>query len=136
MANQAVGARDQAQRATGPSIPGLRGILPGIRLSFLTGEQAPVKIRFPFKVRIDQLRSQVVRDLSDTNPGTITPASSEGNMANGVVSHSASSAIGGEEESNPTTNRIIRKDTNLTLTPAKTKVGGKVQVTVLYTRMA
>ena len=122
--------------ATGPSIPGLKEILPGIRLSFLTGEQGSVKIRFPFKVRIDQIRSQVVKALSDTNVGTVSLFSSDGAMANGVISHALSAALGNEKVANPTTNRIIDKDTDLTLTPAKVKVGGKVQVTIHYTRMA
>ena len=136
MANQAVGARDQAQRSVGPSAPGLREVLPGLRLSFETGEQGSVKIRFPFKVRIDQIRSQVVKALSDTNVGTVTLHSSDGAMANGVISHALSAALGNEKVANPTTNRIIDKDTDLTLLPAKVKVGGKVQVTIQYTRMA
>ena len=136
MANQAVGARDQAQRSVGPSAPGLRDILPGIRLSFQTGEQGAVKINFPFRVRIDHARSQVVRALAVANPGTVTMSNKDGDMANGVISHAASAALGNEVVVTPTTNRIINKDTDLTLTPAKSRVGGMVQVTIHYTRMA
>ena len=136
MANQAVGARDQAQRSLGPSAPGLREILPAIRLSFDAGEQGAVKIRFPFKARIDILFSQVVKALSATNAGTVTPSNNVGNMANGTLSHALSSGLGAEEEKEPSTNRIIAKGSNLTLTPAKTTAGGQVQVTIHYTRMA
>ena len=136
MANQAVGARDQAQRSVGPSAPGLREVLPGLRLSFETGEQGAVKVRFPFKVRIDHIRSQVVKALSNTNVGKVTLSNSVGAMANGVISHALSAALGNEVVASPTTNNIIAKDTDLTLLPAKVKVGGKVQVTIQYTRMA
>ena len=136
MGKQAVGARDQAQRASGPSIPGLKEVLAAIRLSFATSEQGAVRIMFPFKVRIDHMRSQVVRALSDTNPGTVTLSNKDGDMVNGVVSHDAEAELGNEVIATPTTNRIIEKDTDLTLTPAKAKVGGKVQVTIHYTRMS
>ena len=136
MSKQSVGARDQAQRASGPSIPGLKEVLAAIRLSFATGEQGAVNVNFPFKVRIDHIRSQVVRALSDTNAGTVTLSNSVGDMADGVITHAAEAALGNEVVATPTTNRIIEKDTDLTLTPAKAKVGGKVQVTVHYTRMA
>ena len=136
MANQAVGARDQAQRSVGPSAPGLREILPGMRLSFDASEQGAVKVNFPFRVRIDHIRSQVVKALSVANPGTVTLSNEDGDMANGVISHAASAALGNEVVATPTTNRIIDKDTDLTLTPAKPRAGGMVQVTIHYTRMA
>lgn len=120
---------------TSGSIPGVKGIVTA-RLSFETSEQGALKMRFPFRVKILQLRSQVVKTLSGTDAGTVTPSNSVGNMANGTISHAASAALGNEIVATPTTNQIIAKDTDLTLTSAKTTVVGKVNVTVQYQRMA
>lgn len=117
------------------NMPGIKGVV-NARLSFETAEQGALKIRFPFRVKILVLRSQVVKTLSGTDAGTVTPSNSVGNMANGTISHAASAALGNEIVATPTTNQIIAKDTDLILTSAKTTVVGKVHVTVQYVRMA
>lgn len=115
------------------SAPGMKGVAT-VAQSFETGEQGAVKVRFPFPVKVTSLRGQVVKALAITDAGTITPSNSIGNMANGTLSFPASSALGTEVVATPTTNQAIAKDTDLTLTPAKTTAGGKVAVTVHYQR--
>lgn len=117
------------------NVPGVTELL-SVRMSFETGEQGALKLRFPFRAKITGLRSQVVKALSATDAGTVTPSNSVGNMANGTISHAASAALGNEIVTTPTTNQIIAKDTDLTLTSAKTTVAGKVNVTVQYIRLA
>ncbi len=104
--------------------------------SFETGEQGAVDIPFPQRARILEIESIVTKALAATDAGTVTAASSTGAMANGVVSHAASAAQGNKVTVQPTTNRIIAKGTDLTLTPAKTTAGGKVMVTVHFQRLA
>lgn len=117
------------------NIPGIDEML-NVRMSFETDEQGAVKIRFPFRATIIGLRSIVVKALGATDAGTITPANSVGNMANGTLSHAAAAALGDEDSATPTTNQIIAKDTDLTLTTAKTTDDGKVNVVVHYRRLA
>ena len=117
------------------NIPGITELL-SVRMSFETGEQGALKLRFPFRAKVTGLRSQVVKALSGTDAGTVTPSNSVGNMANGTISHAASAALGNEIVATPTTNQTIAKDTDLTLTSAKTTVVGKVNVTVQYQRVA
>lgn len=106
-----------------------------VPMSFETGEQGAVNIPFNFKARIDKVSSIVTKDLADTDAGTITAANSAGSMADGVLTHAASASQGDEQEDEPTTNTTIASGTDLTLTPAKTTAGGKVVVTVHYTRL-
>ncbi len=117
------------------NVPGVTEML-NCRLSFETGEQGAIKINFPFRAQITQLRSQVVLVIAGTDAATVTPSNSVGNMANGTISHALDAALGNEIIATPTTNQIIAKDTDLTLTPAKTTAGGKVNVTVRYIRVA
>lgn len=135
MGKQSVGRREQAQMAVLGNIAGLDEVL-NVRLSFETGEQGAVKIRLPFRAQVVSLRSQVVLALAATDAGTITPSNSVGNMASGTISHAASAALGNEITATPTTNTVIAKSTDLTLTPAKTTAGGKVNVTVHFKRIA
>ncbi len=117
------------------NIPGVTELM-SVRMSFETGEQGALKLRFPFRAKVTQLRSQVVLVLGATDAGTVTPSNSVGNMANGTISHAAAAALGNEVVATPTTNQIIAKDTDLTLTSAKTTVDGKVNVTIQYIRLA
>lgn len=135
MGRKSVGRREEAQMAVLGNIAGLDEML-SVRLSFETGEQGAVKIRMPFRARIVQLRSQVVLVIADTDAATVTPSNSVGNMADGTISHALDAALGDEDVATPTTNTTIDKDTDLTLTPAKTTAGGKVNVTVQYVRLA
>ena len=103
--------------------------------SFETAEQGAVVIPFPFKAKILLLESIVTSTVAGTDAGTITPSNSVGNMANGTMTHATAAAIGDTQSEVPTTNNIIAKDTDLTLTPAKTTAGGITAVTIQYQRI-
>ncbi len=127
---QKVGGSTQIANLVGP-----KGIITAL-LSFETGEQAVFEIPFPFKARILALESIVIKALSATDSGTITPANSVGNITGGTLTHAASAAQGDKQTAATlTANDVIAKDTDLKLTPAKTTVAGKVQVTVHYQRI-
>jgi len=117
------------------NLVGPKGIVTAL-LSFETGEQAVFEIPFPFKANILALESIVIKALTATDAGTITPANSVGNITGGTLTHAASAAQGDKQTASTlTANTIIAKDTDLKLTPAKTTVGGKVQITVHYQRI-
>lgn len=102
-------------------------------MSFETGEQGALKIYFPMKVTINKIRTTVLKALSDTNTGTITGANSSGASTGGVVTIAASAALNEEDSAVPTTNNVVLADSYYQLTSAKTKVAGKVLVSLEYT---
>jgi len=105
-------------------------------VSFETNEQGAIVIPFNFKANILALESIVTTALAVTDAGTITPSNSVGNMAGGTLTHAAAAAIGDTQTAATlTSNTVIAKDTDLTLTPAKTTGGGRVAVTVHYQRV-
>ena len=105
-----------------------------VPLSFETGEQTATKIYFPFAVTINKIRSIVMKAVAGTDDGTITGANSTGDSANGVVTVAASSALDTEDSASPTTNNEVAADSYYKLTSAKSTAGGKVLVTLEYTR--
>lgn len=105
-------------------------------MSFETDEQTATKIYFPFKVTINKIRSIVMKALTATNAGTITGANSAGNSADGVVTVATSAALDEEDSASPTTNNVVAADSYYKLTTAKANAGGKVLVTLEYTRTA
>ena len=105
-------------------------------LSFETDEQTATRIYFPFKVTINKIRSIVMLAVAATNDGTVTGANSTGASANGVVTVAASSALNAEDVASPTTNNVVLADGYYQLTSAKAAAGGKVLVTLEYTRTA
>lgn len=64
-----------------------------VPMSFETGEQAQVKIYFPYKVTINKIRGTVTKAVADTTNGTITGANTGGASANGVVTAVALDAL-------------------------------------------
>ena len=105
-----------------------------VPLSFESGEQTATKIYFPFAVTINKIRSIVVKAIAATDDGTITGANSTGDSANGVITVAASSALDTEDSASPTTNNEVAADSYYKLTSAKSTAGGKVLVTLEYTR--
>lgn len=114
---------------------GAKGVITA-HLSFETDEQTATRIYFPFKVTINKIRSIVMLAVAATNDGTITGANSTGASANGVVTVAASSALNTEDSASPTTNNVVLADGYYQLTSAKAAAGGKVLVTLEYTRTA
>jgi hypothetical protein len=107
-----------------------------LSMRFDNNEQTATKIYFPYKVTINKIRSIVMKQLGGTDDGTITGANSTGNSANGVVTVAVSAALNEEDSTVPTTNNVVLADSYYMLTTAKTTAGGKVLVTLEYTRTA
>jgi hypothetical protein len=105
-------------------------------MSFETDEQTTTKIYFPMKVTINKIRSIVMKALGGTDTGTITGANSVGDSADGVVTVAISAALNEEDIASPTTNNEVAADSYYQLTTAKTTAGGKVLVSLEYTRTA
>jgi len=113
----------------------LKGIAT-LDMSFETGEETETKIYFPFAVEIDKIRSIVMKAIEATNDGTITGANSVGASDNGVVTVAGDSALNVEDSASPTTNVAVAANSYYKLTTAKTNKGGRVLVTLEYTRTA
>ena len=107
-----------------------------LSMSFETNEQTITKIYFPFKVTINKIRSIVMKALAGTNAGTITGANSTGASDNGVVTVALSAALNEEDSAVPTSNNVVLADGYYQLTTTKANAGGKVLVTLEYTRTA
>jgi hypothetical protein len=103
-------------------------------MSFETNEQTATKLYFPYKVTINKIRSIVMKALGATDTGTITGANSTGNSTGGVVTIAISAALDEEDNASPTTNNVVAADGYYKLTTAKSTAGGKVLVSLEYTR--
>jgi len=105
-----------------------------VLMSFETGEQTATKIYFPFGVTIDKIRGTVMKAIAGTDNGTITGANATGDSSGGVITATASDALNTEYSATPTTNNTVAADSYYKLTSAKATAGGKVLVTLEYTR--
>ena len=105
-----------------------------LQMSFETNEQTATKIYFSFAVTINKIRSIVMKALGATDTGTITGANATGASANGVVIVAISAPLNDEDSATPTTNNTVAAGSYYQLTSAKTTAGGKVLVTLEYTR--
>jgi hypothetical protein len=107
-----------------------------VPLSFETGEQTTTKVYFPFKITVNKIRGIVTKAIAGTDNGTITAANSVGNMASGVITATASDALNTAYSVTPSTNNVVAADSYIQLTSAKSTAGGKVLVSIEYTRTA
>ena len=105
-------------------------------MSFETNEQTITKIYFPMKVTINKIRSIVMLAVAASDDGTITGANSTGASNNGVVTVAASSTLNTEDVASPDSNNVVEADSYYQLTSAKSTDGGKVLVSLEYTRTA
>jgi hypothetical protein len=103
-------------------------------MSFETGEQTATKIYFPFAVTINKIRGIVMKAIAGTDNGTITGANASGASTGGVITATASDALNTEYSATPTTNNTVVAGSYYKLTSAKTTAGGKVLVTLEYSR--
>jgi hypothetical protein len=113
----------------------LKGIIT-IPLSFESNELTATAVYFPYKVTINKIRSIVMLAVAATDDGTITGANATGDSDTGVVTVAASSALNTEDDASPTSNNVVLADGYYKLTTAKSTAGGKVLVTLEYTRTA
>ena len=107
-----------------------------IPMSFETGEQMDLKVYFNHKVTVNKIRGIVTTVIAGADDGTITAANADGYMANGVITATAGDTLATEYEVSPTTNNVIAEDGYISLTSLKSTAGGKVLVTVEWTRTA
>ena len=107
-----------------------------IPMSFEAGEQMALKVYFNHKVTINKIRGIVTTAIAGTDDGTITAANADGDMATGVITATASDALATEYAVSPTTNNVIAQDGYVSLTSAKSDGGGRVLVTLEWTRTA
>ncbi|MDQ0923333.1 hypothetical protein QF038_001841 [Pseudarthrobacter sp. W1I19] len=114
-------------------IAGEPGVV-SVATSFETGEQAAVKVFFPFPVRITKIRGIVTKAIAATDTGTITGANATGASTGGVLTAAISAALNTEYSATPTTNNTVAADSYYKLTAAKTTAGGKMNVTLEYVR--
>ncbi len=125
--------KDLARRAFRGSPKGQKGLVT-VPMSFESNEQGAVKVFFPMSVKITAIASQVTKAIASTNDGTITGANADGSSTGGVVTHTASDAIGtdGDGPVVPTTNNTVAAGSYYQLTSAKSTAGGKTLVTLEY----
>lgn len=110
---------------------GVRDIL----MSFETGEQTTTLIYFPFAVRINKIRGIVMKALAATDSGTITGSNSTGASTSGVITALASAALNTAYSVTPTSNNLVGKDGYYQLVSAKTTAGGKILISLEYSRL-
>ena len=107
-----------------------------IPMSFEASEQMDLKVYFNHKVTIDKIRGIVTTAITGNDDGTITAASVDGDMATGVLTAKAGDPLETEYSASPTTNNVIAQDGYVSLTSAKSDGGGRVLVTLEWTRTA
>jgi hypothetical protein len=107
-----------------------------VPLSFQTGEETVTKIYFPYKVTINKIRSIVMLVIAGTDDGSITGGNIGGASNLGVVTVAASSALDTEDDASPDSNNVVAEGGYYQLATAKATDGGKVLVTLEYTRTA
>jgi hypothetical protein len=103
-------------------------------MSFETGEQTTTKMYFTFACTINRIRGIVMKAIAATDAGTITCGNSTGASAGGVITAAISDPLNTEYSVSPTTNNAVAADSYYYLTSAKTTAGGKVLVTLEYTK--
>jgi hypothetical protein len=122
----------------GVTIPKLEAaLLKGVstfKMSFETGEQTTSRIYFPQKVTINKIRGIVMKAIAGSDNGTITCGNSSGASASGVLTAVAADALNVEYSASPTTNNVVLADGYYYLTSAKSTAGGKVLVSLEWTR--
>ncbi len=107
-----------------------------IPMSFETGEQMALKVYFNHKVTVNKNRGIATTAIAGTDNGTITAANADGDMATGVITATAGDPLATEYSVSPTTNNVIAEDGYISLTSLKSTAGGKVLVTIEWTRTA
>jgi hypothetical protein len=99
-----------------------------VSVSFETGEQGDMKVTMP-KCNVISFSASVKKAIAGTDNATIVPKNHAGTaMTSGTVTLTSSSAIGTQFTSTPTGNNSFAEGETMTLTTAKTTVGGKAIV--------
>jgi hypothetical protein len=101
------------------------GLVVPVTMSFETGEQATINVRFPDVTRLTKVRATVTKALAGTDAGTITVKNSAGTTL-ATLSMPASTAINTEFSAD--LDIEVPADGYVTLVAAKTTAGGKCEV--------
>lgn len=104
-----------------------KGICYPVTMSFETGEQATINLRFPDLTRVTKVRATVTKALAGTDAGTITIKSQAGATL-ATISMPASTVI--NTEFSAVVDIEVPADGFITLVAAKTTAGGKCEVFV------
>jgi len=126
---------------TSPIIDGIasadlrKGVI-AVPMSFETIGLGIMTVYFPFACTIGLLRSVVTKALAGTDVGTLTPKNSAGTgMTGGVVTIAASEAVGGLDVSSAISgNNVVAANSFMTITSAKSTVGGEATCFIEFTR--
>lgn len=104
-------------------------------VSFETGEQCDNKIIMPYAGTVTSLYGIVVKALSGTDAGTVTPKNQGGTtMTSGVLTFPLSSALNTAVTATPTANNTFVAGDVLSFTSAKTTVAGKILLSITIER--
>ena len=107
-----------------------------IRMSFDAGYVgAALPIEFDFPVRIVSVHGIVTKLIEATNDATIQLGGPTGDMANGLLTFTAGSALNTLFTVSPTTNNELLIDEAVTFTSAKVTAGGEVLLNIEYKRL-
>lgn len=109
--------------------------LQGIAVSFESGELGDYKIKIPFACTLTEIYGYATKVIAGTDNGTIVAKNNAGTtMTAGTMTFTASDARGTAYTVNPSANNTFVAGDILTLTTAKTTAGGKVQLSLTFTR--
>jgi len=106
-----------------------------VPVSFEAGELGDYKIRIPYACTLTEIYGYATKVIAGTDNGTIVAKNNAGTtMTNGTVTFTASDARGTAYTVSPSANNTFVAGDILTLTTAKTTAGGKVQLSLTFTR--
>lgn len=106
-----------------------------IAVSFEAGELGDYKIKIPYACTLTEIYGYATKVIAGTDAGTIVAKNNSGTtMTNGTMTFASGDARGSAYTINPSANNTFVAGDILTLTTAKTTAGGKVQLSLTFTR--
>ena len=106
-----------------------------LNVSFEAGETGDFKIKMGFDGTLTDIYAFATKVIAGTDNGTIVPKNNAGTtMTSGTITFTASDARGTAYTSSPSANNTFVAGDILTFTTAKTTSGGKVHLSLKFTR--
>ena len=106
-----------------------------LNVSFEAGETGDFKIKMGFDGTLTDIYAFATKVIAGTDNGTIVPKNNAGTtMTSGTITFTASDARGTAYTSSPSANNTFVAGDVLTFTTAKTTSGGKVHLSLKFTR--
>ena len=103
-------------------------------VSFETGEQCDNTITMPYDGTLTSVRYDVTKALAATDAGSITPLVNGGGTTPSAISLTASKALNASTITSITAGNTFTVGQIIKMTTAKTTAGGKVILTLTFTR--